>query len=94
MDKSIDVLGILVGLVTTLLNYIFINSISQASQKQTVQDLKLDLQQIRQDVLNDLKEVKQTLTTQNQTLIAQMKENAAETMSQVKESARENAEKA
>jgi hypothetical protein len=54
---SLEKYGIplLLSLVTTLLNYIFINSISSSNQKQTILDLKSVLDYIRTDTMNEIK---------------------------------------
>lgn len=47
---------LLLSIVSTLLNYIFISSITARSQQLTAQDFKTVLNYIRADILNEIKQ--------------------------------------
>lgn len=47
---------LLLSIVSTLLNYIFISSITARSQQLTAQDFKTVLNYIRSDILNEVKQ--------------------------------------
>lgn len=70
---------LLLNIVATLLNYIFISSISARSQQQTVQDFKTVLDFIMGELKNELK-------SGQQTILKEIEETKNMVISQVKES--------
>jgi len=70
---------IFLDIAMTLANYIFVNSISSANQKQTITDIKTDLRMMKDDLMNEIKLAREQI-------LAEDKENTMDLMGQVKES--------
>lgn len=65
---------VMLSLITTLLNYIFINSISSTQQKLIIQDLKQVMAYLKDDLKTSQKAIQDDLMKSQVAIISQIKE--------------------
>jgi len=94
--ESLELEQVLMNVAMTTINYIFVNSITSASQQAVVSDMKTDMRMMKDDLMNQIKDagdrgLRTTETAQHE-LMSQLKEqhvnddnSYAEIINQIKE---------